>query len=406
MNEAWTYHKLIPYFILFYFFNGIFLPQGLLYSTLLTPMMLYFLYKNNEIKKTLVWGVLLLVPIPFQLAVGVDLITFLTSYVLLISVWAFLFFSRSFLQGANEVLPKLFKSLIKINFWLILLAIILLFIPPFRQFVWDLKPISPSIPPIPRLQLFTYEPSYYALLMLPVFLYFILHIITGKSQNPLLTGLAVVIPLVLTISFGVMGALVIALLGVLLIFYRKLPLVTRSYSFYLILFAVCLGVLSYLIWPQNPIFARIENIFSGKDTSANGRLWESFMFAKDLIQTKSVFFGVGPGQIKMLAHDMIINFYKYNQTVSLIVRIPNSMGEMLATFGIYGFSLKLFFEIYFFIKRRIWTNLYSFTLFVFIFIYQFTGSFLTSVAEVSIWMMVFSVQFAEFNVEKIKEKDA
>lgn len=405
MNNTLIYRQLIPSFILFFFFNGIFLPQGLLFTTILTPVMLYSLYKANDIKKLIVWSIILIIPIPFQLAVGVDYKSYAISYTLIFTVWIFMFYAQKILKIANEEMASIFKTILKANFWLILLSAIFLIFPALREFAWDLKPISPSVPSIPRLQMFVYEPSYYALLMSPVFLYFSLKIFTGKTDIPLLTALAIFIPLFMTISFGVIGALAMSIILVSAIFYRKLPSISHSYLFYLFLFIIVLGFSIYKIWPDNPIFARIENIFYGKDTSAKGRLSESFMFAKDLIINKSFGFGIGPGQVKILAHDMIINYYKYDGSISSIVRIPNSMGEMLASFGLYGFILKIIFEIYFFIKRKIWNNLFSFSLFIFIFIYQFTGSFLTSVAEIGIWMFVFSTHFPEFNVESLNQRD-
>ncbi len=399
MIDSLKYRQLIPFFILFFFFNGIFLPQGLLFTTILSPVMLYSLYRSSEIKKLFLWSLVLILPIPFQIAAGVDIKSFIVSYTLIFTVWIFLFFANKYLKLANKVLPQIFNSLLKINFWLLLLSLILLLIPLTRDFAWDLKPISPSVPSIARLQMFAYEPSHYAILMMPIFLYFILKIFIGKSNNPLLTALAVFIPLLLTISFGVIGAFVISIIFIVAIYFKKLPAISRSYAFYLLLFVVILSLLLLYLWPENPIYARIKNIFDGKDTSANGRLSDSFMFAKDLIFAKSVAFGIGPGQVKILAHDMIINFYKYDGQIAQTVRIPNSMAEMLASFGVYGFITKIFFEIYFFIKLKLWNNIYSLALFIFIFIYQFTGSFLTSVAEIGVWMFVFSAHFPEFNVE-------
>ena len=116
--------------------------------------------------------------------------------------------------------------------------------------------------------------------------------------------------------------------------------------------------------------------------------------------------GVGPGQVKILAHDMIINYYKYSGDYAEIVRIPNSMGEMLAVYGIYGFILKLVFEIYFFVRLKIYNNLYTLVLFLFIFIYQFTGSFVINVAELGIWAVVFNAKLSRFNLGSLKTESS
>ena len=116
----------------------------------------------------------------------------------------------------------------------------------------------------------------------------------------------------------------------------------------------------------------------------------------------NVFFGVGPGQIKILAHEMIIDYYKYSGDYAEIVRIPNSMGEMLAIYGIYGFVLKISLEIFFFIRLKVYNNYYNLLLFLFIFVYQFTGSFLVNVAEIGIWVLVFNTHFERFDMNNIK----
>jgi hypothetical protein len=161
-------------------------------------------------------------------------------------------------------------------------------------------------------------------------------------------------------------------------------------------------VVLQFIFPDNAFSSRIANIISGADTSAKGRLFDSFMFASDLVTRHDLVFGVGPGQVKVLAHDLIINHYQYSGEFAEVVRIPNSMGEMLATYGIYGMALKIFLELYFFFKKRVYTNAFSLALFVFIFIYQFTGSFLVNVAELGIWAMAFTCRPKELDILNIK----
>jgi hypothetical protein len=48
----------------------------------------------------------------------------------------------------------------------------------------------------------------------------------------------------------------------------------------------------------------------------------------------------------------------------------------------------------------VWRNYYRLLLFTFIFIYQFTGSFITNVAEYVIWIMAFTPVFREFDKGK------
>lgn len=397
MTGSVNHRAFLPFLILFIFFNGVFLPHGLLYTTILTPVFIYWLYKVRALKRTLLWGVLLLIPIPFQIMAGVDTRSYLISTILIICTWLFLFTSFELVKRLRSELDTIFRRILAINGILVILALLFLPFESLRTVMWDMTPISPSIPSFPRLMLFTYEPSYYSLIMAPVFLFFILKVLLGKSEHPLLIAVAAIIPLILSLSFGVIGAMFLAILVVTLIYHKQLPKSSWRILLYSFIIAGLVILLIVVIWPDNPVIQRLSNIFEGKDTSAKGRLLDSYMFAKDLILSKSLIFGCGPGQIKILAHELIINYYKYQGNIADVVRIPNGMGEMLATYGLYGFLMKIFFEIYFFIRLRIWNNLYSLSLFLFFLIYQFTGSFLTNVAEAAIWAVVFFSCFKEFS---------
>ncbi|MBC7536218.1 MAG: hypothetical protein H7258_11050, partial [Ferruginibacter sp.] len=53
-----------------------------------------------------------------------------------------------------------------------------------------------------------------------------------------------------------------------------------------------------------------------------------------------------------------------------------------------------------FFYTKVWTNYFRLLLFIFIFIYQFTGSFVTNIAEYVIWILAFTNVFVEFDVDK------
>jgi hypothetical protein len=129
------------------------------------------------------------------------------------------------------------------------------------------------------------------------------------------------------------------------------------------------------------------------------------MFATDLIQEFNIWTGVGPGQVKVQAPDFIARHYDHTGDLPEVFRIPNTMAEMLAVYGIYGFTLKILIQLYFFFRLKIHKNLYTLTLFAFIFIYQFTGSFLTNVAEVGIWVIVFTARFSIFEMKPEQKND-
>ena len=406
MSKSDSYYYLLPFAVIYFFGNNLLLPEGLLYTAILSPVLLYYIYREGDFKDLLKWSLLLLIPIPFQLVSGVDLKSYIISTTLLLSAWIFLFASIRAVKNYSNNLETIFRAVLIINSVLLLIALFALPFQPLRDILWDSIPISANVPGFPRLKLLAYEPSHYALLLSPVFFYYLLRMITGKMKHPFLMIIAIGLPILLSLSFGVIGAMVLAFFIVSIIYAKKLPTIFWSYFFYSLLFATTIIVIIWFIWPENPIFLRISNIIAGSDTSGKGRVFTSFMFAFDLIKTNNLVMGIGPGQVKILAHDLIINYYKYTGDYAVIVRIPNSMGETLAIYGFYGFLLKLFFEIYFFIRLKIYENLYSMILFLFIFIYQFTGSFLINVAEIGIWVILFNARFHRFDLDKLKKAGA
>jgi hypothetical protein len=401
MKQDTTYDHLLPFVVLYFTANNFLLPHGLLYTTLLTPVFLYWLFKSTGLQSLLKWTILLLIPIPFHLFGGVELKSYLVSSTLVITAWIFLFTALNAVSSMGEGIQKAFKVILLINSVFIVLAFFILPFDPLRDLMWYSIPISPDIPGFPRLKLLSYESSHYALLLTPVFLFFILKAMTGKSRRPLFVLAAAVLPLLLSLSFGVIAALLIALLVGSIAYHRYLPRYYYRFSFYTLVIFSLGGLLLFVFWPDNPVFARIGNILSGTDTSAKGRLHDSFMFAYDLIRNGKLIMGIGPGQIKVLAHDLIINYYKYTGEFAEIVRIPNSMAEMLATYGFYGFLLKLFFLIYFFIKLRIYNNFFTLVLFLFLFIYQFTGSFIVNIAEMGTWAIIYQSRLKLFDHDQL-----
>jgi hypothetical protein len=139
-------------------------------------------------------------------------------------------------------------------------------------------------------------------------------------------------------------------------------------------------------------------VFAGQDTSFRGRTTDSFFIAWQIALKKSVLFGCGPGQIKVLGVDILKHFYRSNNYTSANTIIPNVLAETLAIYGLTGLFLRLGTEIYLFFRTRVYSNYYRLALFLFIFIYQFTGSYVTNIAEYIIWILAFNPGlFAEFN---------
>jgi hypothetical protein len=406
MNWTLNYSVFLSFSILFFFCNNIFLPQGLLYTTLLTPLFLFWLYKEGRIKNLIKWSILLIVPIPFHVYLGFDMRTYIISTGLVITAWVFLFTAIEALQKMKDRLEDVFRFALVVNIVLVILALIGLFFVPNNVTFWYLNRITPDVSIFPRLMLMSYEPSHYALLLTPVYLFFILKILTGQSKDFFLLVIGVGLPLFLSLSFGVIGAMIIAIAFVIVFYFKKLPIITKRIVLFSLPFLFIFTIILLFAWPDNLVFVRLENIFQGTDTSSNGRIKYAFSVANNFIKHYNAWFGIGPGQIKVLFNDLVVNFYQSNSLYEGIWRIPNSMAETLATYGYYGFILKLGFEVYFFVRLKIYQNLYSLSLFIFIFIYQFTGSFTINIAELGIWAMVFQSRFTNFELNKLNTTKA
>jgi hypothetical protein len=207
--------------------------------------------------------------------------------------------------------------------------------------------------------------------------------------------------LVLSFSLGVISAIIIAIVVTGVVHYKTFlrnKRVVNLLGLTSILVITVLGV-GIIFFPDNILFVRIANVISGKDPSGKGRTFEAFWLAGQLLAQKSYWWGIGPGQIKILGFDLIRDFYGYGYDTTRVA-IPNAAAETLALFGWVGFIVRVTAECFFFAYTQVWRNYYRLLLFTFIFIYQFTGSFITNVAEYVIWIMAFTPVFKEFESGK------
>lgn len=391
--------------IIFMFFNSIGLPDGLLYTTILAPVFLLFLLNQSGIKTYLLFllasGALGLV----HAFIGInDPLSYIRSFALLQAV-------AIFVLVAYDALPRhleqagTFKTLAVVNLALLGICLLLRFIPGLSDWVWYTVPISPGVPVVPRLKMFTYEASYYSLLITPLVLYYLLKCWLCHAKMGILFG-SLILSLLLSFSLGVIAGIIIGLLLMVLLrfstLYKRLPL---RWIMIAVLVIIAFAVGLYIFYPQNALFLRLHNIWSGKDTSARGRTHEAFSIAWEVAKMKSLYFGIGPGQLKSLGRDYIIQYYHYAH-IPTAVRIPNTVAETLNIYGIAGLIIRFTILIFLFIKTRVWNNYYRLSLFAFMFIYQFTGSFIFNTAEYMIWAIAFCPGILPiFEVAHKKEHD-
>jgi hypothetical protein len=157
----------------------------------------------------------------------------------------------------------------------------------------------------------------------------------------------------------------------------------------------------YIFYPNNPIFVRAIAFISNDDQSGRGRTTEAFHLAYQIAEVKSIWWGVGPGQLKIVGDPIIKEFYAYGSNYGQ-VSIPNAVAETLTLFGFVGVGLRISIQLYLFFRTKVLNNYFQTLLFLYAFIYQFTGSFTTNVAEYVIWILAFTNVFPQFDKQNSK----
>jgi len=210
----------------------------------------------------------------------------------------------------------------------------------------------------------------------------------------------IVLPFLLSFSFGVIAALFVSALLTYLLYFRSLTKKRRVFNtvIFTCSFSLIVSSIIYYFFRDSFLMRRLINIVSGNDTSGNGRTSDAFVLARKMLATHNEFWGIGPGQVKIIGGSILRNYYLYSG--EFVATIPNAAAETLAIFGWIGLSMRISIEIFLFFYTKVWTNYYRLWLFLFVFIYQFTGSFITNVAEYVIWILAFINVFHQFDVEK------
>jgi hypothetical protein len=393
-------NKYFPFAFIYFFINSLALPNGLTYTAILSPLLYWWVFITRKKEILLPFFVCLSPFLIIHFINAVDTKTYIISIINYTAVYIFCQAFYTFLK-ISENTEKIFRNLLIINFLFCLIAIPVYF-TSYRPLLWMQQSLTNGIDNLNRLKLFTYEASYYAVLLTPLFLFHLLKLILAQNKiNTWLLLLMLLLPLLLSFSIGVIGSVIFAIVLTYFMYFKILTRKKRVFN--LITLSAALAVSAFIVllifYPQNIIFLRINDILSGNDTSGKGRTYEAFMLAEQILQQKSLAWGIGPGQIKILGADIIRSYYLYDLDYNTIA-IPNAAAETLAIFGWVGLSLRILIEIFLFFYTRVWTNYYRLLLFLFIFLYQFTGSFITNVAEYVIWILAFTNAFPGFDIRK------
>ena len=147
-------NKYLPAALLYFFLNGFLLPVGLLYTTLLTPLLLIWVARYRYIRPMLLYFLLLIPFITAHFLLGVDWAYYGFSLALSFSVFVF---GLAFYQYVTfcSSLREIFQSLLLINAFMTVIALIALPVPGLREFFWYNKAFSRGIEGVERLKMTT-----------------------------------------------------------------------------------------------------------------------------------------------------------------------------------------------------------------------------------------------------------
>jgi len=354
-------------------------------------------------KEVLLPFIAILAPFILVQVLNVDMVRKVYFYSLLNLLLVYIFCQAfyTFLKICKDP-EKIFRQVLIINFFFCLVAIVFYF-TPWYDVLWMEKTLTEGVKEFRRMKLLTYEPSYYATLFTPIFCFFLLQYFfrQNKIRSWMLLPM-LFLPYILSFSFGVIGSLFISALVTYFIHFIKLFRKRRIFNWTIFgsIFSGLAFVISYFFFRNSALVIRIANIFSGRDLSGKGRTTDSFVLANKILGEHDRYWGIGIGQIKIRGNVFIQDYYLYN--MDFVATIPNAVAETFAIFGWAGMILRLGIEIFLFFRTRVWTNYYRLWLFFFVFIYQFTGSFVTNVAEYVIWILAFTNVFRQFDVKEEK----
>jgi hypothetical protein len=397
-------NKYFPFAFIYFFINSLGLPFGLTYTTILSPFFYWWVTTTRKVEILLPFFSMIIAFGIIHFSNGVDLSSYIVSLFNLIAVYIFCQAAYTFFTKARN-LDKIFWKLFVINFILCLIAIPIYF-TSFNYILWIQQYLTEGFDNFLRLKLFTYEASYYATLFTPLFFFYALQVIFRQNKHSVLMLTPMLfLPYLLSFSLGVVSAVSIAIAITYLLYFKRLT--SKKRVFNIITLGAALGVfllaILVIFFPHNPLFVRIENIFSGTDSSGRGRTFEAFILADKMLAEKSYMWGIGLGQVKILGAEIIRDYYLYPMDYTVFA-IPNAAAETLAIFGWVGLCLRIVLEIFLFFHTKVWNNYYRLLLFLFVFLYQFTGSFITNIAEYVIWILAFTNVFPQFNVgEKVRK---
>jgi hypothetical protein len=190
--------------------------------------------------------------------------------------------------------------------------------------------------------------------------------------------LMIAFPFLLCQSFGGISMCMAGLGISLMTSYRRLFKRTSS----LIILACSVLLIIVLFGTPNPVSARVLQVASGGDSSSRSRTIFSFIAAYAVASSKSLWWGAGLGQGKLVDFSNLGIGFEVNV-------IPNAVAGTFAELGLVGVFVRLAVEGYFFYRTKPYLSAFRLSMFVVAFIAQLTGSYLTNVQEYILWFLAF-----------------
>ena len=240
---------------------------------------------------------------------------------------------------------------------------------------------------IARLRMFTYEPSYLATLLVPFIVFSFSNFIFHRNKKQFFIFILALFPMLFIFSLGVSASLFVAMSIVSLFRIRMLS--NRRPIFFIGLILIVSFSIYVVIATENILSLRINNVIDGVDSSGNVRIKGAFYAANKIVNSTDLWWGAGFGQSKLF----LPKFYN-------IKWITNVVADTFASFGLMGLILRFGAEVFLFFKTQVNSSYFRSILFLFAFIYQFTGSYLSNLTEYIIWLLAFFPVFMEFEKRK------
>ncbi len=380
---------------LYFFGNTVGLPAGLTFTGLLSPFIALWLALRGYLKHMLLFAVCWVCFAIAHTGARPDWATYLSSSALLFSTYLFGLFVFHFSKQA-QTLSQVFTFLTRCVFIASLISICL-YLTPLRHWVWKTEDVTPGLEGFSRLTLFTYEPSYFATLLVPLWFFAFWNWAANPNRQRSTPVLILLLAFLLAFSLGVIAIVALSTAFCFLLDFRKRYPGKRVLP--VLLLVLLVGAV--VMFTENPLRTRIDNVLKGEDHSGMNRTVVPYTLAIKINEMENPLWGVGFGQIKIKG-DYVIREQWPVWAPDEPVRIPNVLAESIACAGYIGFVLRFLLLIWLFFASRVYRNYYQLSMFVFAFLYQFQGSFMTSLAEATLWALAANPSLVSFNRGEMK----